>query len=496
MQVDVTKETGGGQSECDGKRCQTCDCPMTTFLNNGSEIIAEQRKWARRFIDDWGASQAAFATVVEDMNQDYTAYDWDAGQWYEYTGLIWKHANTIVPEIANWIGAALEEGTKAERAKWENSATYNGVESILRGRMAVKWNTRPDLLALQSGYALNTTDAMLDPLTARHHINRYLPANVGWDWDLDKPSVKWANFVDDCLAHYSVADRMAVADYLQTWAGAALTGDANANQAMLFLYGVPGTGKSTFTETLLSLFGSYGASVSGSRVARENNQHPQWLAGLDGKRLVTINEVPARGSWQSTHLNSLIDGGTVEANRMRQDSVNYYSVSHVIATGNHRPTAPTGSGIWRRLRIVKFQAKPTEPNPHLRKELFADLDGVFAWVVQGLERYIENGRRLITPDVIKADTSEYENDADPIRQFLEDHTIRNDDARASVKDLYAAYTAWQDANQGGKALGTRAFANRLNDAGIAPAEPARDNGGRAGGTTRYRYGIGLVGVTQ
>ena len=190
-----------------------------------------------------------------------------------------------------------------------------------------------------------------------------------------------------------------------------------------------------------------------------------------------------------TTLDTLIDGGTVEANRMRQDSINFHSSAFVMATGNHRPTAPTGSGIWRRLRIVQFQAKPTEPNPHLGKELAAELPGVFAWMLEGLDRYNKNGRRLITPDVIKTDTSEYETDADPMRQFIADCLVTSDNARVEVKALYEAYTAWHDANRGGKAMGATQFSNRLNDAGYAPSVSTKS----AGRSTRYRLGIGLLG---
>ena len=55
-----------------------------------------------------------------------------------------------------------------------------------------------------------------------------------------------------------------VHDFLQEWAGSALTGDCS-DEAMLFLYGRHGSGKSTFAETLLEVFAGYGAMITGSR---------------------------------------------------------------------------------------------------------------------------------------------------------------------------------------------------------------------------------------
>ena len=158
-----------------------------------------------------------------------------------------------------------------------------------------------------------------------------------------------------------------------------------------------GTGKSTFCETLAACFGDYAATVQGSRVAGEDHQHLQWLAGLSGKRLLYVDEVPERGKWRTDVLSTMIEGGTLEAHKMRQNSFNFQSTLQVIITGNFKPRANAVGGIWRRLRMIEFQNVPDEVNPHLGKELRANLPGVFAWIHKGLARWIANGRRLRLP---------------------------------------------------------------------------------------------------
>ena len=461
-------------------------------------LLAGQPERKQAALDRWRDSKELYGPLSEAMlaewfyrsNQGWLAYDYDLDQWREWSFFQWTNTREITEQalhhIRMAIGLPFGDATDADAKRWLTRSVATSIIELAKPKFArmCQWDANADLIGLPEGSYLDTSSGSIGQQAWQDYISRSLPDTVAGDWHT--PSAKWDNFVFDCLEHYPLAERYAVKDYLQTWAGAALTGDANAVQQMVFLYGQPGTGKSTFTETLLSMFGAYGASVSGTRVARENNQHPQWLAGLQGKRFVTVNEVPARGNWQSEHLNSLIDGGTVEANRMRQDSINFHSTAFVAVTGNHRPTAPTGSGLWRRLRIILFQAKPVEPNPRLGKELRADLPGVFAWVLEGLERYHANGDTIPVPAVILADTSEYETDADPIRQFIDECLYIGDDARVEVKTLYDAYVEWHEQNNGGKPLGARSFSNRLNDAGFAPAEPARLNGGRAGGTARIR----------
>ena len=493
------------RQECDGDDCQGCpacpDIPATVIFARSPWYQDQLRAARQADLDNMGPiSEAALAELFYRKNRGSYAYVYSAETWRVWTGQRWEDTPAITEEIYNFLNRLLggwsNELTKADAAKWLSRSAINSVAALAQAKFAraIEWDRYPNILGLPGGCKMDTTTGEIFELYWFDYLSRHLPDSVGGEWDepiarWDTPSLKFDNFVWDALAHYPLAERYAVKDYLQTWAGAALTGDANANQAMVFLYGIPGTGKSTYAETLLSVFGSYGASVSGGRVARENNQHPQWLAGLEGKRLVTINELPARGNWQSQHLDSLVDGGTVEANRMRQDSINFHSSAFVLATGNHRPSAPTGDGIWRRLRIIMFQAKPDEPNPHLGKELRADLPGVFAWVLAGLDRYRANGYTIPVPDVIRADTTEYEVDADPMRQFIDDCLISKDDARVEVKALYTAYEQWHEVNGTGKPMSGRAFGNRLNDAGYAHAETARD--GKQ--TVRYRHGVGLLG---
>ena len=146
--------------------------------------------------------------------------------------------------------------------------------------------------------------------------------------------------------------------------------------------------------------------------------HLQWLAGLDGKRYVAIHELPERGAWQSDTLNQLVSGGVVEANKMRQDSFNFQSIAHIIATGNHRPRAAAGSGIWRRMAIIEFQNKPETPDKTLRAKFLANLPGIMAWALQGLDEWIAAGRELVEPDVLLRDRNAYQQDAAPVAQFV------------------------------------------------------------------------------
>ena len=426
---------------------------------------------------DGKVTQQALADSFKAFYNGMFAYDWENGQWYRYAVRRWSAIRSIGREIAVWTAQVMLEAGISDTAKWQNAATYAGVETILKQTLTVDWNQLPGMLAFSNGFALNTEDATVETTYARYFINQYLPDAV--NGDMSKVNAKWDGFVFDALAHYDLADRLAIKKYMQQWAGSALTGDCR-DEAMLFLHGLPGTGKSTFVETIGALFGMYGASVQGSRVAKEGNGHLQWLAGLDGKRFVAIHELPERGAWQSDTMNQLVSGGVVEANRMRQDSFNFQSIAHVIATGNHRPRAAAGSGIWRRMAIVEFQNKPTTPDKTLKVHFLANLPGIMAWAMQGLDEWLAAGRELVMPDVLIRERTAYQQDAAPVAQFMAERLMLGEGVGpTSVNVTYDAYVEWA-AEIGVKAQGKKGFGVSLDELGLPRSytrgkERVRDN---------------------
>ena len=169
---------------------------------------------------------------------------------------------------------------------------------------------------------------------------------------------------------------------------------------------------------------------------------------------------------------------------MRENSINFRAQAHVIGTGNHKPTAGGGSGIWRRMRIIQFQNQPTEVDTHLKEKLLAELPGVLAWCLKGLDDWLENGRRLEVPDVLNEDTQEYQAMADPIKQFADDCLVLGAEQSISVSDLHTAFSNWYVDNVGEKVPGKRSLANRLDELGWPKSANRND--------TRYRFGVDLV----
>ena len=433
-------------------------------------------------------SEQSLTEAVMRTFQGMYAYNRDAGSWRVWGDILpglgpWADAKDIHRQIGFQVRGLIDNKSQTQAQRWLSRATFGNIEFLLREWLAVEWDTNPHVLGLPGGGKLDTRDGMIDQQSAQDHISRSLGAGLP---DTEGINKEWDNFVWNSLAHYALKDRYAVKAYLQQWAGAALTGDCR-NEAALFLYGKPGTGKSTFLETLAAVFGDYAYTVQGKRLF-DHQGHTQWLAGCRDRRLVTIREMPnTREAWPADLLNELISGGEVEANFMRQNSINFPSRAHVIFTGNHKPKADAASGLWRRLRLVQFQALPETPNTALKSELRANLEGILEWCLVGLDAWERNGRNLDTPTVLLSDVEEYRVDANPLEQWFGECVIELPTATTTAASLYESMAAWWADNVSDRLPARKTVGTFLTDKGYQSVSKWG-----AGTNSKAYDGIGLI----
>ena len=227
----------------------------------------------------------------------------------------------------------------------------------------------------------------------------------------------------------------AMVEYIRWWFRRALTGDCSA-EAMLFLFGPKGSGKSTIADTLLHIAGSYGATLAAEHVIGDTNQHRSWLARLDRKRVVRINEMPQRGAWKTADLLSLISGEMVTANHMRQNPFEFRSRAAVLATGNHAPLAPSSSGYWRRLRLAdcRHQIPDEKQDDKLRAKLKQEAGRILQWALDAPQEVPRSpAEMLMAAESLRADQ-------DPAGEWIDDHYVSDPKGTTTSAEAYMRYT--------------------------------------------------------
>lgn len=410
-------------------------------------------------------------------------HHYDAGRWHEGTAKTRRSMSTLIKDAVQQTKIAprfdcfnsVEGALKMARVEPDERRTVE-LDSFDKNSMAI---------GLPGGQLFDIAKGTARPAKPGDRIRKALA--IAPDHE---PSQAWADFVYQSLNHYDAGQRNNVASWLQEFCGAMLSGDCR-DQKCLFIWGERGTGKTVFAETLRHVMGTYSAVLAGERIAGREDGHRQWVVGLQGRRLVLVNELPERGRWHTADLNAMIEGSALEGNSMRQNSVVFDSQASVLITGNHRPRASAASGIWRRLLQIEFRNKPEVPDPKLLDKLKAEASGVLAWMVEGAARWHERGQMADVPKPITQAVESYRREADPFAEFLSERTVKTPGQIVRVNDLYDDFKGWwlREVDNDEKAVPKkRGFGAKLNEAGWPESESVN---GR-----RVRPGYSLVDTPE
>jgi P4 family phage/plasmid primase-like protien len=251
----------------------------------------------------------------------------------------------------------------------------------------------------------------------------------------------WKRFLKE-----AVAGQEGLEEYLQKFIGYCLTGDMN-KEIMTFLYGKGGNGKGVFLYAISEMMGSYvSASEPEKWMRRMNTEHPDWMARLNGVRLVTISELPS-GAWNTAQIKAWTGKETpMVARFMYQSNFEFYPVGKLLFTSNDKPEILSmDDGIIRRMRMIHFKNRPETPDETLKDQLRAELPAILRWALDGIALYLKEG--LDMPEAMQETTSEYLEAEDiPKRIVSEWFENGNPDYRLLASDVKGIIAAWlQDA---------------------------------------------------
>lgn len=213
-------------------------------------------------------------------------------------------------------------------------------------------------------------------------------------------------------------------DFILRWFGLAMTG--KKIQQFAFFYGTGANGKSILMDTMGRLFAGYSASIkieslTGTK-ARSGAEATPDLIPMLGARYVRTSE-PEQGQRLNEGLVKQLTGGEpVPVRPNYGDQIDMDAIFKLTMGGNHKPEIHGGDhGIWRRVLLIMFGVQIADdekiPEDVLLASLWAERDGIFRLLVEGLLDYLEGGLR--PPQEVLDATAEYRSESDPIGSFLE-----------------------------------------------------------------------------
>ena len=270
---------------------------------------------------------------------------------------------------------------------------------------------------------------------------------------------RWEKFIDEVTENNH--DK---ADFLQRALGYSMLGMSN-EECMFILHGkTTRNGKSTLLNTIEYMLGDYskvvpvGMICKGDRKKAAEAASPT-LAGLKGKRFVTMSESNEYGKMDEEKIKQLTGGEEISARALYQSAITFKPQFTLWLSCNDLPLV-TDKSLFasERIKVIEFNRhfSPQEQDTHLKDELttMEAMSGIFMWLVRGYIRYKEHG--LAMSEELTQVVRNYERDNDLVLQFLESRCVQSEEANIKAKDLYNAYKLWAK-SEGAFILSARKF---------------------------------------
>ena len=252
-----------------------------------------------------------------------------------------------------------------------------------------------------------------------------------------KEPVLWRSFLDGLLYQEDIPT-------LQEFIGYCLI-PSNKGQRMMLIKGNGGEGKSQIGVVLGSIFGnnmkdgSIG-KISENRFARADLEHIL-LCVDDDMRMEALR--------QTNYVKSIVTAqGKMDLERKGKQSYQGWMFARLLAfsNGDLQALYDRSDGFYRRQLVLMTKEKHAEriDDPELAEKMKAEVEGIFVWAFEGLQRLVGNAFRFTESERIRKNREAVKRDNNNIFEFLESEGyIRlNPEAFISSKELYEIYLIW------------------------------------------------------
>lgn len=239
-------------------------------------------------------------------------------------------------------------------------------------------------------------------------------------------------------------------------------------EKVLFLYGSGRNGKSVMFDIIRSMLGEDNISYFG--LASLTDDTGYYRAKLVNKLINWASDVGDR--LQSNTFKQLASGEPIEARLPYKEPFQLQNVCKFAFNTNTLPAdVEHTDAFFERFLIIPFNVyiKPEKRDPQLANRIINnELPGVFNWVLDGLNRLLEQG--TFSHCQASIDTlSEFRKDADSVASFVDEFNYKPDSENwIQAKPIYQNYREWAF-GEGLKPLARKNFQKRLEALGYFTA---------------------------
>lgn len=224
---------------------------------------------------------------------------------------------------------------------------------------------------------------------------------------------------------------------------------SNKGQRMMLIKGSGGEGKSQIGTVLSHLFGCNAKNGSVGKVSE--NQFAR--ADLEHIHLVIDDDMRMEALKQTNYVKSIVTAqDKMDLEKKGKQSYQGWMFARLLAfsNGDLQALYDRSDGFYRRQLVLTTKEKPAGrmDDPDLAQKMKAEVEGIFLWAFEGLQRLVANNFKFTESERTKTNRESVKRDNNNIFDFMESEGyIRlKADASISSKELYEIYRMWCEEN--------------------------------------------------
>ncbi len=370
-----------------------------------------------------------------------------------------KYVEVGVDDLKEFLGAAaLKMGVSLHKAMH-----YVFRENLLRQFESQGYFPPPKVDETETTVNFSNGTLVIKPdaiAFEKHSPDRLIFYVLPFIYDTLAKYPTWQNFLDRVIPDKE--KQMVLAEFM---ASSFISSKILKLEKVLLLFGSGANGKSVAFEVLTAAMGQ--ENVSNYSLTALCDEKGYSRAELTGKRLNWASEIS--GKLNTTVFKSLASREPIEARRPYGRSFIQYQIPPLAFNTNVLPRdVEFNHGFYRRFCLIHFdQTIPVEErDPSLAAEIIStELPGVFNWILEGLERLLQN-RGLTRSSAIENAIEEYRKKTDSIMMFIEESGLtKSTTAHLSLKEVFKHYREFCSEN-GLVACSVKSFSERISDQGF------------------------------
>lgn len=273
---------------------------------------------------------------------------------------------------------------------------------------------------------------------------------VDYNYDAKARTFLWYQFINQVLPDKYWQDA------LQMFLGATFIDRKKVKiEHIMILLGRGANGKSVVQQAVCGVLGNeYVSQHDIGRLCSRGNDGDMAVAEINGKRLNYCTEMEETDFYKkSARLKALISGEGVTARQLYGNPFKAQNIPLLMANANLLPSFnKKDDAMLRRIYVVPFTVSiPVEKqNKTLGDELMDEYPGILNWILEGRQKFIDNGYRLPDDICITQYINENRSDYSPVLKFMElrkykpkiDGVNIEPMVWVKVSELYNDYVRW------------------------------------------------------